>query len=385
MLDISAFVDNQYLLGIFTFVISYILAVRAYPVVIYLSREKNLMAVPDYRSSHSSITPNLGGVGIFIAFTLTIMIVAGISETIVKNLNEILLLLFGVSIMFFIGVKDDLIGISPFKKLFGQAIAAGLVILASGIQIQSFGGLFGIYELPYLIGVIFSIVLFLFLINAFNLIDGIDGLASVIAIINCMVFGCFFLIFDQIIMMMVAFILMGALIGFLRFNFSSENKLFMGDSGSMVVGFVIIFLATKFLQVIPAGVSGVVLPNKFILILGLLFFPIIDTLRIFIVRILNKKNPFKADKNHIHHRLLDLGLSHLQATLIIALSTIVLLGIIFIVRELPINLQLFILLFIVTAFAFLPWMIGKEKGRVILRPSKFGKMLYAWMIQIHLW
>lgn len=385
MFDITSLFSNQYLFGIFTFLVSYILAVRAYPVVVYLSREKNLMAIPDYRSAHSTMTPNLGGIGIFIAFTLTIMIVVGINESLIKSLNEILLLLSGVSIMFFLGVKDDLIGISPFKKLFGQAIAATLIVLVAGVQIQSLGGMFGVYELPYLFSVIFSILLFLFLINAFNLIDGIDGLASVVAIICCMVLGLFFLIFEQSALMLVSFVLMGALIGFLRFNFSVENKLFMGDSGSMVVGFVIIYLAIRFLQVIPGEVSGVILPNKFILILGLLFFPILDTLRVFVIRILNKKSPFKADRNHIHHRLLDLGLSHLQATLIIAFSTIILLAIIFIARELPINLQFFILLCIVIAYALLPWMIGKEKGRIIIKSSKFGKMLYAWMIQIHLW
>ena len=385
MLDLTSLFSNQYLLGILTFLISYVLAIRAYPVVVYLSREKNLMAIPDYRSAHSTVTPNLGGIGIFIAFTLTLMIILGISESILKNLNEILLLLAGVSIMFFLGVKDDLIGISPFKKLFGQAIAAALVVLVSGIQIQSLGGLFGIYELPYLVSVLFSILLFLFLINAFNLIDGIDGLASVIGIICCMVLGFFFLIFEQTAMMLVSFVLVGALIGFLRFNFSVENKLFMGDSGSMVVGFVIIYLATKFLQVIPVEVSGMIMPNKFILILSLLFFPILDTIRVFVIRILNKKNPFKADRNHIHHRLLDLGLSHLQATLMIALCTVLLFGITFIAHQLPINFQLFILLIIITAFAILPWMVGKEKGRIIVRSSKFGKMLYTWMIQIHLW
>lgn len=385
MLDITSLFSNHYLLGILTFLISYVLAIRAYPVVVYLSKEKNLMAIPDYRSAHSTVTPNLGGIGIFIAFTLTIMIVAGISESILKNLNEILLLLAGVSIMFFLGVKDDLIGISPFKKLLGQAIAAALVVLVLGIKIQNLGGLFGIYELPDLISILFSILLFLFLINAFNLIDGIDGLASVIGIICCMVLGFFFLIFEQTAMMLVSFVLVGALIGFLRFNFSVENKLFMGDSGSMVVGFIIIYLATKFIQVIPEEVTGMIMPNKYILILSLLFFPILDTLRVFVIRILNKKNPFKADRNHIHHRLLDLGLSHLQATLIIALCTILLLGITFIAQQLPINLQFFILVIIITAFAFLPWMIGKEKGRIIVKSSKFGKMLYTWMIQIHLW
>lgn len=385
MFNIDDLINNQYLLGIVTFLISFILAIRAYPVVVYLSREKNLMAIPGDRSSHATTTPNLGGIGIFIAFSLTLTIVAGISESIIKNLNELLLLLGGVSIMFFLGVKDDLIGISPFKKLFGQAIAAALVILVTGIQIQSFGGLFGIYELPYLVSIFFSILLFLLLINAFNLIDGIDGLASVVGIISCMVFGMFFLIFGEISMMLVSFILLGALIGFLKFNFSTENKLFMGDSGSMVIGFLIVYMAIKFLQVIPDHVSGVVLPNKYILVLGLLFFPILDTLRVFVIRVLKGKSPFKADKNHIHHRLLDLGLSHLQSTVVIAICTIILLSSVFLARELPINLQLFILVSVVFIFACIPWMVGKEKGTIIMKSSKFGKMLYTWMIHINLW
>src|SRR5690554_2588641 len=124
MLDITTLFQNQYLLGLFAFVVSFILAIRAFPVVVNLSREKNLMAIPGDRSSHTIQTPNLGGIGIFIAFTLTILICAGVNVNLIGNLNELLLLLAGVSIMFFIGVKDDLIGISPLKKLIGQAIAA---------------------------------------------------------------------------------------------------------------------------------------------------------------------------------------------------------------------------------------------------------------------
>src|SRR5690606_37153480 len=238
---LSYFFSDVYYLGIFALIISFILALKMFPAIICLANEKDLMAVPETRSMHTKKTPNLGGVGIFIAFSLSIMILGGLKSFEHFQIGQLLLLLAAITIMFFLGVKDDLIGISPKKKFLGQAMAAALVILVTDVRINNLDGLFGIWELPYIISILISLLVFVFIINAFNLIDGIDGLAGTIAIIASSVFGFFFMFQGNILLMLVSFILVGALLAFLRFNFSEENKLFMGDSGSLFIGFLLTY------------------------------------------------------------------------------------------------------------------------------------------------
>ncbi|MDC8001190.1 MraY family glycosyltransferase [Aequorivita todarodis] len=338
-----------------------------------MANEKNLMAVPDARSMHTKKTPNLGGVGIFIAFSLSIMILGGLKSFEQFQIGKLLLLLAAITIMFFLGVKDDLIGISPRKKFIGQAMAAALVILFTDVRIQSLDGLFGIWELPYIISVLFSLLVFVFIINAFNLIDGIDGLAGTIAIMASTVFGFFFMLHGNHLLMLVSFILVGALLAFLRFNFSEENKLFMGDSGSLFIGFLLTYQSIGFLGMDTSGTLWFTMPNKSILILAILSFPILDTLRVFIIRISQKRSPFSADRNHIHHRLMDLGLSHKQGTLMVGLANVFVITVAFLIGDLNINIQFLIIALLVPILGLLPCSLAREKGRIKLHVPKLSR------------
>ncbi len=352
---------NPFFLSGFSLVASFMLSVRLYPAIIFLAHKKNLMDEPEDRSIHKMKTPTLGGVGLFITFSLTSILLAlfvGFSQA---DLIKHLALLAAINILLFLGIKDDLLVLSPSKKIGGQIVAACIVIFFADARMDTLFGLFGIEELPYSISVLLSIFVYVFTINAFNLVDGIDGLAASIAIIVNTTFGIFFLLNDQVLLTAISFILIGALMGFLKYNLSDTRKIFMGDSGSMFIGFLLTFEAIYFLEM-NSSASSFAMPNAPIVVLAIFSFPILDTLRVFFIRIYKGQSPFKADQNHIHHGLLRLGIGHKQATLLVSLSIIFNIGLAFIISSFYINLQLYILCIIYPAICLLPFVKMDRKG-----------------------
>jgi UDP-N-acetylmuramyl pentapeptide phosphotransferase/UDP-N-acetylglucosamine-1-phosphate transferase len=314
-----------------------------YPVIIHVAKKKMLMDEPVDRSVHRSLVPRLGGLGLFITFSLTLIISGLLVDLKLYDLIKINALIASTIILLFLGVKDDLVFIAPKKKLIGQIIAVGLVIFLSDIRIKSFEGLLGVGELPYVVSVLFTLFVFILVINAINLIDGIDGLAASMAILASTAFGIFFLINGHTMLTLVSFILIGALAGFLTYNFSSTRKIFMGDCGSMFVGFLLAYQGINFLTYNATVTSPYHLTNAPILLLAILSFPLLDTLRVFAIRIKEKRSPFSADRNHIHHRLLDLGLSHQQATLFLLICSILTIGMTILVGAFNVHLQLILI------------------------------------------
>ncbi|TAG48235.1 MAG: undecaprenyl/decaprenyl-phosphate alpha-N-acetylglucosaminyl 1-phosphate transferase, partial [Runella slithyformis] len=193
-----------------------------------------------------------------------------------------------------------------------------------GLKIDNFFGIFGCYQISDYLSIPFTIFIFIALINAVNLIDGIDGLAGGIGFIAGVSFGTWFLLNHHFSMACMAFSMSGSLLGFLRFNFSKTSKIFMGDTGSLLLGFLLAFFAVKFIRL---NVDIRHNPNAFfsapILAVVLLIVPIFDTLRVFLVRILNGRSPFKADRNHMHHVLLDNGMNHFQASATMLTLTVI--------------------------------------------------------------
>ncbi len=319
---------------------AFLLAYRIIPVIIYTVRAKNLMDEPGDRSVHSDKTPTLGGVGMFAAFVVSLIlfgIVVGLER---PDLVKLLAITLATIILMFLGLKDDLIALAPRKKFLGQLIASGIVILLTDVRITSLEGLLGVGELPYLVSVLFTIFVFILVINAFNLIDGIDGLAGAIAIIASASFGLFFLLNKEYLMVLVSFCLIGAIVAFVRYNLSDTHKLFMGDSGSMVIGYLLAYQGIRFLELNLSGSSSFTISNGPVLLLAILSFPLLDTLRVFIIRAKERRSPFDADRNHIHHRLLERGLSHRQATIILAIINILIIELAILVQDLEINIQL---------------------------------------------
>jgi UDP-N-acetylmuramyl pentapeptide phosphotransferase/UDP-N-acetylglucosamine-1-phosphate transferase len=283
------------------------------PSVVKISRLKNLTDTPNGRTSHVKATPTLGGIAVFVALVLSTVIFAG---TYFKF--ELKYIISGLIVVFFIGIKDDILIIDPLKKLAGQIFAVILIAVFAGIRITSLYGLFHIGQLPYVASILLTVFVFIVIINGFNLIDGIDGLASGIGILTSSVFGIWFWINGHMACTILSFSFVGTLAAFFYFNvYGKTNKIFLGDTGSMIIGFVMGVLACRFLQLELVSQGSATIPSAPTVVCGILIVPLFDSLRVFILRIKQGKSPFKADRQHIHHRLLQLGCTHLQATLIL--------------------------------------------------------------------
>ncbi|MFB3390051.1 MraY family glycosyltransferase [Flavobacterium sp. LAR06] len=358
-MQVITFLQDSYFLGAFIIVLfSFLVSYKLYPVIIYLCYIKKLSKLPEKRSSHIFKTPTLGGIGIFFGFALTLSFIGSIlvKYMVIKTLLDLMAALL---ILFFTGIKDDLLVISPLNKLASQLLAASVVIIFSDIRISSFDGILGIYELPYVVSISFTFFVFILVINAYNLIDGIDGLAGTVALIIFIFFGFYFLINQQFRQVLVSFSLIGSLIAFLKFNVSRTRKIFMGDTGTMVIGFIIIYQSVRFLTVnrtlgIPFSLS-----NGPVFILALLSLPVTDTLRVFIIRIRNGKNPFKPDRNHLHHYFLDSGFTHIKSTIVIACLFLTVIISAFLLQSLNINIGL-VLIALISFILYIPITLRKR-------------------------
>ncbi len=301
--------------------ISFFIAYMVIPAIIRVSHEKHLFDEPNDRSSHVQKTPSLGGVALFASIVITYL-VAIQNIGVQANVHTIIPSLV---ILFFIGLKDDILVIDPYKKLLAQIIASGLFIYMTDIRISNLYGLFTAYEIPYMPSFAITLFVMIVIVNAYNLIDGIDGLAAGIGIIVALSFGTYFYLAEVYWAYSLALILTGALLAFLRFNFSRKKKIFMGDSGSLVVGFILALLAIKFIQFNElANILHV--PNAPTIAILVLAVPLFDTLRVFTQRIASGMSPFSADRNHIHHFIIDNGVSHMKATFFLSLSTLAVVG-----------------------------------------------------------
>jgi len=288
--------------------ISFTITFLAIPVIITVAERKKLFDIPDERKVHSTPIPSLGGLGIFAGF-----MIASLLSVQFQNTAEFQYYLAAAIVIFFLGLKDDILVISPIKKFIGQVLAAFLIIYKGGIQIKSMHGFLGIHELPEMFSLLLTYFTIIVIINSFNLIDGIDGLAGSLGLMAATVFGFYFLQVNNLPYSVLAFSLAGSLIAFLIFNFQPA-KIFMGDSGSMLIGLVMAILVVKFIN---ADVSNTIFAIDATPAIGfaILMIPLMDTLRVFGIRIIHRRSPFSPDRNHIHHLLLDKGLSHRTITL----------------------------------------------------------------------
>ena len=333
------------------------------PKVLWVSREKNLMASVNERSSHSSAVPSFGGVAFFISMILVLSILQSMRLTYIGNH-----LIAAITILFMVGLKDDLVISTARVKLVGQIAAAFFLIFSPELRFNNLHGFLGFYEIPELLGYLIKGFLVLGLINAYNLIDGIDGLAAMIGILISLVYaGCFYVVGEPYYVL-VSVSLAGILSAFLRFNFSrGKRKIFMGDAGSLVIGLLLSFLSLKILTMqpdLPMMKLGYHPGNRLLFLASVLFIPIFDTLRVIIIRKAEGKSPFEPDRNHLHHVLLDLGFSHWKASLSLGLLNIVITGIYFSLSNLLSHMWLLMLVLIIytVSFALFYWLKISVQG-----------------------
>ena len=288
--------------------VSFFITFFAVPAVIRVADEKGLFDKPDSRKLHTKAIASLGGVGIFIGFFLALLIFLPSFNSV-----EFQYLLGACFITFFLGIKDDILVLSASKKLLGQLAAAAIIIHLAGIRIDSMHGFLGVYNLPDVVSYPLSYITIVVIVNAFNLIDGVDGLAGSLGILTTSVFGTYFTMAGMPAYALLAFSLTGALAAFLAYNYHPA-KIFMGDSGSLLLGLVNAVLVIKFITVADSTAGSFPIMSSVAIGFSILLIPLLDTLRVFSVRIAKGRSPFSPDRNHIHHLLLDRGLSHSQVT-----------------------------------------------------------------------
>ena len=311
--------------------LSFIFSFIFLPQIMKISKRKRLYDIPDGRKRHEEKIPRLGGVAFFPSIALTMSLVVGyryligfpLNEQLTGNiLLEFLFLSAGCFFLFMVGVEDDLIGIRYRKKFLTQFLVASLLPV-SGFYLTNLYGLFGLYEIPAYVGIPLTILLIVYITNAVNLIDGIDGLAAGGSIFSFVVIGWMFWGKGLWLYSMLAFSAAGCLIPFLYFNIwgraSKGTKMFMGDAGSLSLGFLLSFLIIKFplyISETEPDVKNLVIPFT------LLFIPMFDAFRVMVVRGIHHRPLFLADRNHLHHKCLTAGMTHLQATELVLAFTI---------------------------------------------------------------
>ena len=293
-----------------SFLLAIGISLYAVPIVIRVAHSLKLMDNPNERSAAKNPIPTLGGIAIFISFVFAATV--GLSG---DELPEMIYILSAVILMFFVGLKDDILTLSAWKKLTAQLIASAIIVFLAKIRFTNLHGFLGIGEIGMIPSVILTFFVIIVIINAFNLMDGIDGLAAGLSMLAAIVFGGWFFISGHNDYAILSIALVGAIAGFFYYNlYGKENKIFMGDTGSLVLGTLMSIIVIRFNEFNIDQTQPFAITSAPAVSFGVLIYPLVDTIRVFIIRLLQFKSPFTADKNHLHHRLLTLGFSHKRAT-----------------------------------------------------------------------
>jgi len=337
---------------IFSLITAFFISFLAIPRLIEFAQKLKVFDNGGDRASHKGSTPFFGGIAIFTGVIFSLLFWA--------DIEDIQYILVSILIVFIVGLIDDLRQITAFKKLIGQIIATLIVIFFGDLQIDSMHGVLGVYDLPIWISTLFTIFVVIVITNGFNLIDGVDGLAGGVGVIATSCFGFVSVMIGQNDMALIAFTLSGALIGFLKYNYYPA-RIFMGDTGSLVVGMILSVLA---INTIKFGLinEDFKLPNIGpLMAIAFLAIPLFDSLRVFIVRASKGIGPFSPGRDHIHHALLDLGFGHKRTALILYfISALLIFGSYFLL-ELNVNLSIAILALFSYFLLFIPFYILRKR------------------------
>ena len=302
----------------------------------------NLSDAPDNRSSHTAPVPTFGGVIFYVSYIVILFFAQNL------DVNHVsVTLLASISVLFFTGLLDDFRNLSPKIKFLFQIIGVAILMFQPDFRIVSLHGFLGVYEIPMAISVAGSMFFLLALINAFNLIDGIDGLSGITGIIIASFYSFMLFNLGYYFYLSISLATIGTLLAFLRFNFSIKRKIFMGDTGSLVIGLVLGLLTLKLMAVGDAAHNSLSFNRSQLplFLAGVLFIPTLDTIRVMLLRFTRGVSMFKPDRNHIHHILIDFGFSHRKASFCIGFINFIVASIMFYVtQQFTIILSLLILI-----------------------------------------
>lgn len=340
------------------FSLSLFLVYFTIPAIVRLSKEKKLFDIPNERKINTSLVPNLGGVALFLGFSVGTLL--SINKMAFADLRFILAAMI---ILFYTGIKDDILLISPKKKFILQVFSACILVILGDIRFTSLHGVFGIYQIGLVSSTLFSVFVYVAIINSINLIDGIDGLASGLGLLSSLFFGVSFFLEGHLEYALLSFSVLGGLIPYFMFNvFGKKNKIFMGDTGSLLLGLLLSVFIVKYNEF---ALNESINNGKYApaLSLSIVLVPIFDMSRVFFLRLKNKTSPFVADKNHLHHKFIELGYSHLKSTTIIIVFNLCTIILIFSLRNWNVHLLFGLLLVLGLILNFFPEILLRRRKR----------------------
>jgi UDP-N-acetylmuramyl pentapeptide phosphotransferase/UDP-N-acetylglucosamine-1-phosphate transferase len=340
-------------------VTAFIVVYLSIPTIVTVARTKHLFDEPGNRSAHLLSTPTLGGLAIFAG----LLIASGLWID-SQSFKEYQYIVAAIIILFFVGIKDDILIIAPITKFSGQIVAALVLIIFANIRITYLHGFFGINEISYYWSIVISLLTILVIINGFNFIDGVDGLSASIGIITTSAFCYWFILVGEYQLGILSLSFIGALFAFFLFNvFGEKNKIFMGDTGSLIIGLILAILVIRFNELNIDKSKPYTLYPAPAVSFGVLIIPLFDLMRVMFIRILTKKPVSSPDKNHLHHQLLKLGLSHRMVTLIISSANLIFIYFVFYTSSfISIRRQLLLIFILALALSFIPaYLLSKKR------------------------
>lgn len=348
------FIEHSYLIGLISFILGWI----GMPIVLRIAKAKGFVVRPNKRMSHTGEVPNIGGLNIYFSFMLTYMIFE------FNQMGNNQFFLIGLLAIMAVGFIDDVLVLTPLSKLFGETLAGIALVGFADLRITHLHGLFGIEQIGIIPSYLISLFILIAIINAVNLIDGIDGLASGLGILYCLFFAIYYGLAGDTTWSILGICMIGALAVFFIYNvFGHRGKIFMGDSGSLLLGYLLTAFVFHLCEVnayheVPEWLHMSAAPAVAICVLTV---PLFDTIRVSITRIKNHRSPFQPDKNHIHHLLLRTGRNHLQTTCILLGVSILFVGLAILGRNWNIWLLLIADFGLATALTLVLWRIINKK------------------------
>ena len=290
-----------------------------FPLIIKLSYKKKFFKKNNSRTVHGKYVSTLGGIGIFMGLLMGMASGALVTQ----DLNLILVcvaLAFPLMIVFILGVWDDLQSLKANEKLILQSVAALALVYLHPLVITNFGDFLGLYEIPYWIGFILSFLVVLTMINAVNLLDGIDGFAGLYVMLLALFISVVSYLLNIYYLQVIGLAVVGVLAPFLYFNMYHRRKLFMGDSGSLLLGLLASYFVLSIYHELQLQPS--ILKHPVNWSFALVALPMVDLFRVIVIRLSQNRPIFSADKNHIHHAYLNMGLTHNQTTFVVMQLTV---------------------------------------------------------------
>jgi len=356
------FLNHSYLIGLISFLLGWL----GMPLVVRIAKAKGFVVRPNKRMSHTGEIPNIGGLNICFSFMLSYLLFE------YNQMSHSQFFLIGLFAIMVVGFIDDVLVLTPVAKLFGETLAGIALIGFADLRITHLHGLFGITEIGIIPSYLISLFILIAIINALNLIDGIDGLASGLGMLYCLFFALYFWLAGEGPWSVLGICMFGSLAVFFIYNvFGNRGKIFMGDSGSLLLGYLMTAFVFHFCELnayhqVPEWLHMNAAPMVAICVLTI---PIFDTIRVSLTRIKKHQSPFQPDKNHIHHLLLRTGLNHIQTTCVLLSVSVLFIGLAILGRNWNMWLLLFLDFALATCLTLILWRILNIQMAKSQRPT----------------